>query len=363
MVGKQKRKLGWALGTMMLVITLIILPIIGAEDSHTTLNLAQLKKKVMANNLEIERAKEMLTIAKYKQKQIEDGKVSTSGSAVELAKNNGYNLQEAKMYVANAQWQLEQIRQKVWLEAYQAYFDHQFSLEDIQVANTKLDTKRKELEQVKVKLELGMAVQSEQDNIQHEIDQAKYQLQILGHKREKILLNLNRVMNEDLATGLVFESETVPLKEYASKEKKADIEKALKNNGDLERLREEERLQSQLLQLYKNIGASEKTITNVKEVLSKKNLDVKDKEVAVAYGVWEQYSRLLNGYDTLRIKELEVENAQLNSQIVSSQLEVGLKTKQDFQQTKDAVATAEIAYKQAKLAYHIMVEEYKNLLN
>lgn len=363
----NKKRLKWLISSGLLVISLLVaLPIIGSESDHKNVTLQSIKTRVLGNNLEIVRVNENVMIAEYKLDEAEDNKLKGGSSSIESSKNNQYYPIEAQMNLDYAEWQQTATKERVVLEAYKQYYSYFLLLDKIELQQGKMARLEEDLKQVETKISLGTATLTAKNSAELAIKQASFDLQKLIDQRDAAFLDLNVLMKYDLDTPLVLEAEPVPYEVYSTESVTKDVEKVLEENGDLAKLESQLELASIDLNIYINHNGSgqyDKTITSKKEAISDLNLDVKEKKLNLEYEVRSMYNGLLSAKDTVEIKSLELENMEMALDVAQKRYDVGFETITSLNIAKENVETAIVALEEAKLAYYIEVETYKNFVN
>lgn len=360
----------WVMGflavlTLALVGTLLLLmPVGGAEDDYEEASLESIEEAILADNLSIKNAKEVLMIENYKKDKVE-AKKGTGTTSINVALSNEYSPVEAKMNVDYAALSLGRLERDLVLEGKKAYFTHNLLIDEIALLNGKIARLEDTLKTMKLKVELGTATISKVQSIELDIAKASSELQGLQNKKEQQYLALNKLVGYDLDTKLVLDETAIPFEAYKVESIGATVNSALNNNEDLLKLGTQGELYSTDLDIrgrYNGDGKQDDTILSLKEKISENNMAVKEKELDIEYGVRSDYNSLLNTYDSFRIKALELENLEMALNVTQKRFDVGLEVEATLALAKENIAYAQLALEQAKLDYYVAVESFKNMV-
>lgn len=362
----NRKRIISSIAVIAVIASLVVaLPIVGTESNHKNETLLTIEVNIMNNNLDIRRAKDDYSIAEYKDKEAEDNKGSGSGT-IEWKKSNDYYPVEAEMNLDYAKWSLNELRQTKVLEGVELFYDYKYLQDEIVLVQNKLERLEKVLSEVNTKIELGTATLNDRTTAELDIKKVEYDLQVLINDRDRLFLDMNVLMGNDLDTELVFEYEPLSVEEYTSESVDADVANVLETNGDLVKLGEQGDLASIELKIYRDSnsgGKYDSTITSKKVTVTNLNNDYKDKKQSLEYDVRSKYNELLNSYDSFVIKELEIENLQLTLDVVTKRHSVGLETQSAVDAAQENLDFAQLAYDKAELDYYVAVESYKNFID
>jgi outer membrane protein TolC len=346
--------------------TMIALPIMGSESDYEEVSLSNLEIRILGHNLEIVRANEHAMIAVYKKDKADATKDKGASTQIGTEMNKKYYPLEADMNVAYTKWVAKTTKEAKITDGIKQYLTYQYLIEDITLQNAKIKRLNNEIESIKIKITLGKATTTAQTTAELTIAKEKYTLQKLMNDKERLFLDLNVLMNYDLDTPLVFEPIKLPFEVYKLEDIKSVVSHVLDTNGDLVKLGTQGSLDSINLNIYTNLntsGAYDSEILSLKETLSDNNLDIKDQKLDIEYQVRSKYNTLLNSYDALTIKELEVANLELTLKTIQKRVDVGLDTAASAALAKENVDFAKLALNRAKLEYYIAVETFKQYID
>lgn len=347
---------------LSLIAVLVALPIFGEESDAKVLTLTNLESRILSNNLDVIRANENAMIADYKKEKVE-AKKNTGSTSIDSEMNNKYYPVEAQMNLEYETWKAVKTQRDTILAGKKLYMDYNLLVKEIGLQNAKLIRLNNEFALTKKQIELGKLKASAQTTAELTIKKETFALQQLMNTREKTFLDLNALLNYDLESMLDIETVDIPFEEYVVEDLNVLIDDLLSSQADLKKMKSEESLLSIKLSIYTNNnsdGKQDDTIIKIKEDLSAKTFDIRDKKLDVEYQVRSKYNGLLNSYDTVSIKELEIANAELSYNTLVKRKELGLETATTVNASKEALDYAKFALEQAKLNYFNDVESFKN---
>jgi len=347
---------------LVLIAAVVVLPVIGEESTAKDITLASIESRILSNNLDIIRANENAMIAGYKKEKVE-AKKNTGSTSIDSEMNNKYYPVEAQMNYEYEIWNALKTQRSTLLEGKKAVMSYNLLVKEIALQNAKLIRLNNELALTKKQIALGKLKGTAQTTAELTIKKETFALQQLMNKRESAYLDLNALLNYDLESTLNIETIQIPFEKYTEEDLNARIDDLLKTQADLKKMKTEETLLSTKLTIYTNNNSQNKyddTIIGIKEDLSAKTFDIRDKQLDVEYQVRSRYNGLLNSYDAVLIKELEVTNSELSYNTLVKRKEVGMETASAVNLAKENLDYAKFSLEQAKLDYFIAVEEYKN---
>lgn len=348
--------------SICVVVILIALPIIGEETNANNVTLESLESRLLSNNLEIIRGNENAMIAGYKKEKV-DAKNGTGSTQVDYEMNTKYYPIEAKMNLEFATWDAVRIQRDVILKGKELYMQYNLLIQEIGLQNAKLIRLNSDLETTKKQIALGKVKASAQTSAELTIKKENFALEQLMQQRNEIYLDLNALLHYELDSPLDIKTLDIPYEKYVDENMDDTIKSLLEDQGELKKLRQLESLASIKLSIYTNNnsdGKYDSDIISIKEDLSSKNFDVKDKELDVEYQVRSKYNTILNKYDAIQIKELEVDNAKLTYDNLVKRQSLGLEVASTINAAKETLDYAKFAVEQAKLEYYSAIEAYKN---
>jgi outer membrane protein TolC len=349
----------------MITAIVIALPTLGSENDYETINLASLESRILKYNLEIKRAIENVSISQYREDEAIDNQYDDGSSDIETDKNSNYYIVEAEMNLYYYIWTQEETEEEKVLEGTEKYFTYQFLEEEIELQNQKIKRLESDLETVNVKIGIGKAILTDRTSIELSIQEETYNLQKLINDKEKLLLDLNVLMNYDLDTDLVFESTEIPFEEYTTDSIDDQIEYVIDNDGELAKLKYELRLAGIEIEVYEDNNDDEDydyEITELRQEKTNYTYDIEDKIINLEYEVRSQYNDLLNAYDSFAIKDLEIDNLEIALNTIEKRYEVGLESKESVIIAKEDLEFSKLELSKAKLDYYLEVESYKNFV-
>jgi hypothetical protein len=345
-----------------LIGVIIALPIVGEESNAQAVTLANLESRIVSHNLEVIRGNENAMIASYKKEKVE-AKKNTGSTSIESEMNNKYYPVEAQMNLDYEIWNAVKIQRDTILAGKKLYMEYILLEKEIGLQNGKLIRLNEELALTKKQIQLGRLKASAQTTAELNIKKENFVLKQLMNNREKTFLDLNALLNYDLESTLTIEKVEIPFERYIVEDLNKVIDDLLKNQADLKKLKTEEALLSTKLTIYTNNNVSNRyddEIIGIKEDLSAKTFDIRDKQLEVEYQVRSKYNGLLNAYDAVLIQELEITNAELTYNTLLKRKELGLETATTLNASKESLQFALFALEEAKLSYFNAVEEFKN---
>lgn len=362
----NKRRIIKTVASLTLVASLVIaLPIMGTEGNQKNETLATIEKTILEKNLDVLSAKDTLMIAEYKEDEA-DEREGTGASTTAIAMNNDYYPKEADMNVAYAIWSLENVQESKVLEGKELFYDYKYLQDEIKLQQGKIERLKRTLSQVETKIGLGTATVSAKTTAELDIQRAEYDMQVLVNDRERIFLDLNRLMGYDFDTQLVFDDTPLVVEKYVSDNLQEDIDYVLEHNGDLIKLSYEKDLASIDRRIYVDANGDEDndaTLTSKSESITNLAADLKSEIQSTEYEVRSKYNALLNSYDAFVIKELEQKNLQMTLDIKTKRFNVGMETQSSVDLAQENLDFAKLSYEKAKLDYYVAVESYKNFIN
>jgi hypothetical protein len=350
---------------IMITAIVIALPTLGSENDYETINLASLESRILKYNLEIKRAIENVSISQYREDEAIDNQYDDGSSDIETDKNSNYYIVEAEMNLYYYIWTQEETEEEKVLEGTEKYFTYQFLEEEIELQNQKIKRLESDLETVNVKIGIGKAILTDRTSIELSIQEETYNLQKLINDKEKLLFDLNVLMNYDLDTDLVFESTEIPFEEYTTDSIDDQIEYVIDNDGELAKLKYELRLAGIEIEVYEDNNDDEDydyEITELRQEKTNYTYDIEDKIINLEYEVRSQYNDLLNAYDSFAIKDLEIDNLEIALNTIEKRYEVGLESKESVIIAKEDLEFSKLELSKAKLDYYLEVESYKNFV-
>lgn len=354
-----------AILTLTLVAGLISLPIIGDEDAHQDVTGATIEARVLGNNLDVIRANENVMIAKYKLDLAKSKEDKSGSSVIETEKNKKYYVKQAQMNYDYAKASQTKTQADAVFAAQKKLYEYRLLLERIELEQAKYIRLEEELATIKLKIDLGRGTLSDQKAKELEIAKQAFEVTRAIGEKDRLYLELNKILGNDLDMILVLEKVEIPDETYYSKGLDQDIANAFLHNMELKKLETELDLLSIELQIYRDNNYGDKyddTILSKKEAISDKNFDIKDKQLNVEYEIRSTYNNLLNAKDGVFSKELELENLLLSLELKQKRVELGLETEASLATINEQVAFAKLSLSQAKLDYFEIISDYQELV-
>lgn len=341
---------------------MIMLPVAGEVSDAKQVTLDSLKSTILSDNLDIIRANETVMIAKYKKDKAEANS-GTGNTQVDFEMNTKYYPVEAKMNLDFTTWDAERIKRETTLNGTKLYLRYDLLIKEIALQNAKLIRLNTELETTKKQIALGKLKASAQTEAELTIKKETYALEQLMKEREEIYLDLNALLHYQLDATLEIKTIEIPFEVYVDKDIAKTVSDLLNNQGELIKLEQVESLAGIKLAIYttnNSDGKYDKDIIALKEDLSLKSLDIKDKQLDIEYQVRSKYNTLRSKMDTVEIKQLETDNAKMTYDTLVKRQKLGFETAATVNAAKEALDYAAFSVEQAKLEYYLAVEDYKN---
>lgn len=363
---RLNKKVAAGIGAIAIVGMLVALPATGTDSEHQDISLAELEAKILNDNAAVRRAELAYDLAEEELDEAEDNKGKSGGSSIETGKNRKYYPKEAEMNLYVAGKDLDDTKQSEVLKGTQLYYGYLLLIQEIDNKNGEVLRLQDELAGVEKKIELGTATVNDRTVKELEISNAAYDLMLLQDEKEALFLDMNLALQQDLATVLVIDDVEVPFDQYVDNDIEESLEFVLLTNKGLRQLEDQDELDAILLDIYEDNNrrdAYDSEILQLENSLEQNILDIADKKLSLEYELRSKYNDVLNGYDAVMIKELELENLQLTLNILTKRFEVGFETQNTVLKAQEDVAEGELAILQAKLDYYVAIETYKDFVN
>ncbi len=84
-------------------------------------------------------------------------------------------------------------------------------------------------------------------------------------------------------------------------------------------------------------------------------------ERTVRFNLYSDYNDVISSEQTMHIKEMELENASIQGEIIQKRYDVGLETEATLKEVQRNESRAEIAYKRAKLELYLQYTRFLNI--
>lgn len=224
------------IGVLAIISTIIAIPIVGNESTHTDVTLESLELRLTNENIDVKKATAQLSLAKSQWDNAIADKAKSGSSVIETDKNRKYYPLDGEMDYEFATWELETTNEDIILDGKKLYFDYLFLNDEIVLQQSKVTRLEAELAKVNKKIELGSATVTERTGAELDVQKASFKLQELINDKDILFLDLNLLFNYDLDTSLVIADVEVPFDEYALESLDDHIEYVGVTNGDLEKL-------------------------------------------------------------------------------------------------------------------------------
>jgi len=334
-----------------------------SESKTMDLTLDEAKAIAQKSNSDIKKAELDIEIAEYKKEIEEDKENSAGGSSLETKLNKGYYLDQAEMNLAYANWEKDETVQDVMASVEEAYYSFLLKEEAIDLTKSQMNREKDLLAQIKTKVELGMAVQSDVKTKEIEMNQLEFDLKQLEYEKEELRYKFNRLIGQGFDTKLKLYDFEIPDKEVKDENLEELTEDIVDNNGEMAMLREKRSLASTYLQALDSARYDDDSdeVTNAKEALQNAATAIDNKADELTFGVYSEYNTLLNKKDSIMIKKLEINNLQIQLDILTKRFEAGLEVQTSIDEAKEKVDKAVHELKQAQLDYYLQWLKFENL--
>lgn len=347
--------------------TMIALPSLGEDSDYESLNVASIEAQILEDNITIKRAEIALELAKDELEEAEDSKGDFGGSTYGQAMNRRYYVKAAEMDLYVAEKTLEASQQSEVLSGVEMYYDYLLLVKEIDLQNSQILRLNEELVGVEKKIELGSATINERTIKELEIFNAEFELLQLQDEKETLFLDMNLALQQDLSTVLVIEDIDIPFEVYTQDDDLAEhLEYILVTNMDLWELEIQDELDIIQLDIYEDNNKRDvydSEINALKSTIKQNILDIENKKLSLEYNLRSYYNAILNGYDTVMIKGLELDNLNLTLTTLTKRFEVGYETENTVKVAQENVDRGALEVLQAKLDYYVAIETYENFIN
>ena len=365
MIKLVKKKQLTTIAVLVILVMMVALPSVGSDSEHQTLSLATIEPKILEDNIAIERAELAVEIAEVELAEAEDNQNDSGDSTYEKYMNRRYYVKQAEMNLYVAQNTLSETQRSEVLSGGQIYYNYLLLVENIDIKNRQLLRLNEELNGVNKKIELGASTINDRTSKELEIAKATYELMQLQDDKEILFLDLNLALRQDLSTVLVIEGIEIPFEAYAERDLSTDLDYLLTTNVDLWQLEKQDELDAIQLDIYGEFDRDsyESEAKDLTSTIKQNALDIADKQLNLEYELRSKYNAVLNGYDSVMIKELELDNLKMALETLTKRFDVGFETENTVKAAQENFDSGALAVLQAKLDYYVAVETYKNFLN
>ncbi len=354
------------LSILAVLVTVIAIPTMGTDDDYETLTLVGIESAILNDNIAIAQAELALDLAEEELDEAEDNKGSSGSSVIETSKNRRYYPKEADMNRYIAEQDLQDTIQAEVLSGTELYYNYVLLIKEISIKNDTLLRLEDELAGVVRKIELGLATDNDRTAKELEIANTEYELMLLQDEKTTLFLDMNLALQQDLATVLVIEEVDIPFEQY----KEADLDEALEfllvTDQTLYGLEKQQELDEILLDIYEDNNRRDAYDSNIiiqENAIEQADLEIADRILNIEYQLRSKYNEVLNGYDTVQIRLLELENLKLQQEILTKRFDVGYETENTVKAAEESTAAGELALMQAKLDYYVAIESFENFID
>lgn len=345
--------------------TIIVLPSLGSDSEHEELDLARIEAKILNDNIAIKRAELTLDTELKELDEAKDNKNKSVANAIETGKNRRYYVKQGEMNVYLAEKNLADTKEAEVLSGIDMYYEYLLLTKEMGIQDNKLKRLDEELKGIDKKIELGMLTVNKRTSKEIEISKANFDLVKSKDKRESLFLDMNLALRQNLKTVLVIKDVDIPFDKYIMDDIESDIEYVLVTNKDLWKLEKQNQLDIIELDIYEdenNNDIYDSNISQLKSAIKQNALDIAAKKLSLEYDVRSRYNSILNKYDAIIIKELELENLNLTLDILTKRFDLGLEIQNTLDISKENIEIGALEVLSGKLDYLIEVESYKNFL-
>lgn len=264
---------------------------------------------------------------------------------------------ENEKALEDLKWELEDTRKNIEIETTRLY--HQVLILEKKVALQKdiINRLNREYESKKKEVELGRDVMSSLITCETNISTAQAELIELENERDNAIMDLNIEMGDDINQKLMLTEEVIPNETL----KIEDINKIAKKLPELSHsvtsIVEERKI------VHKEAdGATGYEEDVLKDKLITLQYDIDDEKKNVEIAVLSDYNDLLNLKDSMESKRLDYEYNSKLSEAARIKYEHGLVSSMEYKKAQQDAKSAEYAYLQSRLDYHIKLRNYKKFI-
>lgn len=345
--------------------SLVLSPVFSSADEIEKINLNNLEETILITDMDVTRGKKNVAIKAVELDQVKEEQNKAGDTDLETRLNKEYYVRQAEKDLNYEKWLLEKTKEEVLIEGKSNYFTYLLKEDEIALAQSKINRLKKELSQIKTKISLGTEVKSTQVSKELEITKEEFAITGLEYEMEALALALNRSLLWDLETTIDVFDVGIPSHTYEVDDIEALVEEAISNNGQMVKLTEE----LALAELYYDIlldmddyEEDDDIMVNAQKDIDNLKLDITDKKFGLEYDIRSGYHALLNARDQLTIKELEIENLEYMYEITEKRFNVGLEVASALEAEKENIEYGYLGLEEAKLAYYLEVESFKDLV-
>lgn len=347
--------------------TLIALPTLGSDSDHQTLSVDLIESQILEDNVAIKRAALAVDLAEEELEEAQDSTGDSESTDYEEDMNRRYYVKQAEMDLYVAEKTLDDTIESELIRGSQMYYDYLLLVKEIEIQNSQILRLNEELEGVNKKIELGSATINNRTTKELEIANATYALMQLQDDKESLFLDLNLIMQQDLSTVLVIEAIDLPFDEYVEDDFEERLTYIFASNKDLYELERQDELDQIELDIYEDNEDEDddeykSEILELEATIDQNVLDIADKKLSLEYDLRSKYNAVLNAYDSVAIKTLELDNLKLSLETVTKRYEVGFETENSVKAAQENVDRGQLGLLQAKLDYYVAVEGYESFL-
>lgn len=357
----MKKKITKILGLGLLAV-ILVLPVSAVNQSKQIV-MAQFEKTIALTALDIQMAKAEQTIAKLKLDNAKKNQDAGAQTRIETDKNKGYNVKQAQMNYDYARWQTMTVTNRVVLDGKQKLFTYLLNQDKLALYQQQRARLQKEEADLNRKLDQGLTIKSKILDKKLEIKQVEYQQELLGLEQKNLGLDLNSLLLWDLDTTVEITPIQVPTTKFDVKQYEQAVTTGIKVNGDVIKANREYELAKDYVKLLNNISSNQNTPEReaAEKQLANRKVRSQEAKLEAEYAIRSTYNELLNSYDELEIKKLELKNLEYKAEVITKRHDVGLEVLAAVNQTKEAVRFKEWEVKQAELKAYVFGQKFRNL--
>ncbi|MDF2521902.1 MAG: hypothetical protein K0R84_2530 [Clostridia bacterium] len=240
------------------------------------------------------------------------------------------------------------------------YLDALLTQEDIKNIQYEIDNLDKSIKQLEARVSLGTAKESDVKSLEAQKIQLVSQLNSTRRQLNLDLLQLKRDLGILATTNIYLMPVERELKLFNDKDIDIRIAKALENNYEIEKKRQE----LELTKLEYNIIMNN-AIVNLPPEANSLETSIKDKEAALGEellsqeaSLWSTYYNLKNLEDNIEIEKLNVETSQINFDMVSAKVEIGMLTELDLAKARLDLSKQKINLERAINEYMLAADNF-----
>ncbi len=345
---------------VMLILSMLITPTMG-EEATDKLMLDMITLEMAENTYEIKKLD--YEILQYQDKYDEAQRDRFSGgSTLESLLSQRYNVIKAQMDLDYSIWNREQKSKEVKLNSEELFFDYILGLDEIELHKLILTDKQTSLDEAKEKNKLGLNTLKEIRSAELQVENQMYHIQSLENNLSLIMYELNKNLRWELTKVIDVVYEEIPRVEKVDIDIAKVVEESLVDHGDVVKKVQNLEMKEAYIEALDNAGTIKSSNDYVDALRNKELaiLELAEAKSNLEFKIRSEFNNLISSEQSVKIKELELENVSSQLSIMMKRFELGLETQAALNSAIREEQIANISLERARLELYFLYNEFVN---